>query len=126
MRFIQELSPETIHLLQNVHKHSRYHRVRQRAHGLLLSFQGYTTTHLADIFQVDRITIYHWFNAWEQKRFPGLYDRKGPGRPPIFNPDQKDQIRQWIKRHPKNLNKIRALIHDEWGLDVRRCLKRVA
>jgi transposase len=81
---------------------------------------------LADIFQVDRITIYHWFNAWEQQRFPGLYDRKGQGRPPIFNPEQKDQIRQWIKRYPKNLNKVRALIYDHWGLDVsKQTIKRV-
>jgi transposase len=126
MRFIQGLSPETIHLLQKVHKHSRHHRVRQRAHCILLSVQGYTTHHLAGIFQVDRITIYHWFNAWEQKRFPGLYDRKGQGRPPIFDSDQSDQIRQWIKSYPKNLHKIRALIHDEWGFDVsKQTIKRV-
>ena len=126
MRFIQNLSNETIHLLQRVHKHSDHHRVRQRAHCIVLSFQGYATTHLADIFHVDRITIYHWFNAWEEKGFPGLYDRKGPGRPPLFTPDQKDQIRQWIKLFPKNLNKIRALIHDEFDLDVsKQTIKRV-
>jgi len=126
MRFIQGVSPETIHLLQRIHKHSRHHRVRQRVHCILLSLQGYTTNHLADIFQVDRITIYHWFNAWEQRGLPGLYDRKGPGRPPLFNADQKEQIRQWIKMFPKNLNKIRALIHDEFDLDVsKQTIKRV-
>jgi transposase len=126
MRFIQDLSPETIHLLQRFYKQSRHHRVRQRAHCILLSFQGYPTTGLADIFQVDRIPIYHWFNAWEQKGFPGLYDRKGPGRPPRFNPAQKEQIRQWSQQFPKNLNKIRALLHDEWGLDVsKQTIKRV-
>jgi transposase len=91
MRFIQDVSNETIHLLQRSHKQSRHHRVRQRAHCILLSVQGYTTNHLADIFHGDRITIYHWFNAWEQRGFPGLYDRKGKGRLPIFNVDQKDQ-----------------------------------
>jgi transposase len=88
--------------------------------------QGYTTNHLADIFHVDRITIYHWFNAWEQQRFPGLYDRPGKGRPPLFNADQKEQIRQWINMFPKNLTQIRALIHDEFGLDVsKQTIKRV-
>jgi transposase len=126
MRFIQELSNETIHLLQRVYKQSRHHRVRQRAHCILLSFQGYTTDHLAGMFTVDRITIYHWLNAWEQHQFPGLYDRKGPGRPPIFNADQKDQIREWAKQSPKNLNKVRALIHDEFGFDVsKQTVKRV-
>jgi transposase len=78
------------------------------------------------MFHVDRITIYHWLNAWEQHQFPGLYDRKGSGRPPIFNPDQKDQIREWAKQFPKNLNQVRALIHDEFGLDVsKQTVKRV-
>ncbi|PON17951.1 hypothetical protein C2W62_10485 [Candidatus Entotheonella serta] len=51
MRFIHPLSHETLRLLNRVHKQSRHHRVRQRAHCIVLSSQGYTTTHLADIFQ---------------------------------------------------------------------------
>lgn len=126
MRFIQDVSNETIHLLQRIHKQSRHHRVRQRAHCILLSIQGYTTHHLVDIFHVDRITIYHWFNAWEQRGLPGLYDRKGKGRLPLFNADQKDQIRQWITMFPKNLSKIRALIQEEFALDVsKQTIKRV-
>ena len=126
MRFIQPVSHDTLHLLRRIHQQSRHHRVRQRAHCIVLSSQGYTTTHLADIFQVDRITIYHWFNAWEQKGFPGLYSRKASGRPPLFTPDQKDQIRQWIKQFPRNLNQIRALIYEEFDLDVsKQTIKRV-
>src|SRR6516162_7818755 len=56
MRFIQDLSPETIPLLQKIYKKSKYHRVRQRAQCLLLSYQGYTIKELSHIFQVDRIT----------------------------------------------------------------------
>jgi transposase len=126
MRFIQGLSHETTSLLQKIYKHSAHHRVRQRAHCVLLSFQGYTAKELAHIFHVDRITIYHWFDAWETHRFPGLYDRKGPGRPPRFTEDQKDQIRQWAKQFPKNLNKIGALIRVEFGLEVsKQTIKRV-
>ena len=55
MRFIHPLSHEILQLLNRVHKQSRHHRVRQRTHCIVLSSQGYTTTHLADIFQVDRI-----------------------------------------------------------------------
>lgn len=72
------------------------------------------------------MTVYHWFNAWEHKGFPGLYDRTGRGRPPLFNADHKAQIRQWITIFPKNLHKIRARIHDELGLDVsKQTIKRV-
>ncbi len=73
MRFIENVSQETISMLQRIYKQSKHHRVRQRAHCMLLSFQGHTTTELVEIFQVDRITIYHWFDAWELQRLTGLY-----------------------------------------------------
>ena len=73
MRFIQHLAPETTHLLQKVYQKSKHHRVRQRAQCLLLSYQGYTIKELSHIFQVDRITIYNWFDHWESRRFIRKY-----------------------------------------------------
>ena len=126
MRFIQHLAPETTHLLQKVYQTSKHHRVRQRAPCMWLSHQGYTIKELSNIFQVDRITIYHCFDHWESRRFAGLYDRKGKGRPPLFNQAQKEQIRDWIKRYPKNLNKIMAFIQQEFNVSASKStLKRV-
>jgi len=34
------------------------------------------------IFAVERLTIYHWFDAWKKRRFAGLYDHAKCGRPP--------------------------------------------
>lgn len=100
--------------------------MRQRAHGVLLSLPGSTPKELAHIFHVDRITIYHGFDAWETRRFPGLYDRKGPGRPPSFTPEQKDEMRHWATLFPKNLNQIGACMRDRFGLDVsKQTIKRV-
>jgi Homeodomain-like domain len=70
MRFIEDLSQETQSILQRIYKYSQHYRVRQRAHCLLLSSKGYTTTQLQEIFQVDRITIYHWFNPTTSFDFP--------------------------------------------------------
>jgi transposase len=117
-RFIQELSNDTIKLLQKVYKVSKRHQVRQRAQCILLSYQGYTTNELAHIYQVDRVTIYNWFNAWESRHFAGLYDKKGRGRNPSFNETQEEQIRQWVKLHPKNLNKVIAFIEKEFGFST--------
>ena len=126
MRFIQGLSDETTHVLQRIYQHSAHHRVRQRAQCVLLSFQGYTPKELAHIFHVDRITIYHWFDAWETRHLSGLYDRKGKGRPPRFTPEQKDEIRQWAKQFPKNLHRIGACIREQFGLEVsKQTIKRV-
>jgi len=126
MRFIQHLSHETIPLLQKVYQKSKHHRVRQRAQCILLSYQGYTTNELAHMFKVDRITIYNWFNQWESRHFAGLYDRKRKGRNPIFNQEQKEQIRQWLKLYPKNINKIIALIQKEFDLSTSKStIKRI-
>jgi len=92
MRFIRGLSNETTKLLQKVYKESKYHQVRRRAQCVLLSYQGYATNELSHIFQVDRVTIYNWFNAWDLRHFAGLYDKKGRGRNPILNSDEKEQI----------------------------------
>jgi transposase len=126
MRFVEDVSQETISMLQRIYKHSKHHRVRQRAHCLLLSLQGLTTTELVKIFQVDRITIYHWFDAWETQRLAGLYDRAKQGRPQKCTPEQKEQIRQWAKAFPKNLNKISVLVAEHFDLRIsKQTLKRI-
>jgi transposase len=113
-------------MLQRIYKQSTHHRVRQRAHCILLSLQHYRTTELLKIFQVDRITIYHWFDAWESKRLVGLYDQRKQGRPPKCTPEQKEQMRQWAKDFPKNLNKIVALVEEHFALRIsKQTLKRL-
>src|SRR5918994_7989041 len=70
MRFIETLSPETIHLLRRIYQQSQQHRVRQRAPCILLSFQRHSPRQLAPLFGVDRITIYHWLDAWTPSALP--------------------------------------------------------
>jgi transposase len=84
------------------------------------------TNELADIFKVDRITIYNWFNEWESRHFAGLYDRKGKGRHPLFSHDQKEQIRQWAHLYPKNLNRVIVCIQEAFDLRASKStIKRV-
>jgi len=35
---------------------------------------GKTTKELMHIFDVERLTISHWFDAWERRHFAGLYE----------------------------------------------------
>jgi transposase len=126
MRFIENISQETFSMVQRIYTQSKHHRVRQRAHGILLSFQRHTTTELMDIFQVDRIPIYQWFAAWESRHLAGFYDRAKQGRPPKGTPEQKAHIRQWAKAFPKNLNKMRALVAEHFDLRISKpTLKRI-
>src|SRR5712671_1733950 len=88
----KDLSQETLSLLQRMYRQSQHYRVRQRAHCIILSYQGYTANALQKIFQVNLFTIYHWFDAWELRRFCGLYDKKGRGRIPKLNHEQREKI----------------------------------
>src|SRR6266850_586580 len=78
----QDLSQETLSLLQRIYRESKHYRVRQRAHCLMLSYHSYTAKELQKNFHVNLFTIYHWFDAWELRRFCGLYEKKGRGRRP--------------------------------------------
>jgi transposase len=126
MRFVKNLCWLQIRLLNRIHKESKRHHVRQRAHCILLSYQGYQVNELAKIFGRKERTIYTWLNQWEARHFAGLYDKKGRGRKPKLDDDQKRQVKEWAKEYPKNLRKIVALVREEYGITVsRRTIKRI-
>ena len=94
MRYIKGLSRETLKLLKRIYKQSEYNQVRQRAHCIQLSYEGYTIAKLMKVFQVSRNTIYNWFNDWDKYGLAGLYDRKGRGRKRFFNVEQQKEIKK--------------------------------
>jgi transposase len=131
MRFMRNLSPETQRLLRRCSQESQHHRVRQRAHCILLSFGGKTTTELMHIFDVERLTIYHWFDAWERCRFAGLYDHAKCGRPPKLTEAEQEQAQQYRTQHPQNMKKVVHLIEQATSKRVstktiKRLLKKTA
>lgn len=127
MRFIQALSPETRNLLHRLYKESQHHRVRQRAHCILLSSQGINTTTLMTILSVDRITIYNWFDAWEAYHFAGLYDKKRCGRPPKLTEEEQHKAQHYLEQHPRDVKKVVYLIEQETSKHVStKTIKRLA
>jgi transposase len=131
VRFIHDVSPESQHLLHRLYKESRYHRVRQRAHCILLSFQGLDTTALTALFSVDRITIYNWFDAWEAYHFAGLYDKKRCGRPPKLTAAEQDKVQQYLKQYPRDVKKVVHLVEQATSKHVstktiKRLVKKTA
>jgi transposase len=131
MRFIHDVSPETRSLLHRLYKQSQHHRVRQRAHCIVLSSQGITTTALMAIFSVDRITIYNWFDAWESYHFAGLYDKKRCGRPPKLTAEEQGKAQHYLEQHPRDIRKVVYLLEEETSKRVstktiKRLVKKTA
>ena len=117
MRFIS-LSEERVNMLTGIYKYSRYHRVRQRAHCILLSNDGRTISGLTEIFGADRTKVYNISDAWESESLTGLYDKKGKGRKPKLTPEMKENITERIKEHPKNISRICGLIEENFSVSV--------
>lgn len=126
MRYIKGLTKDTLKLLKRIYQQSKYYQVRQRAHCIQLSYQGYKISELMSIFKVSRNTIYNWFNAWELSKFSGLYNSPGRGRKKLFTVEQEQQIKNWVKDTPKNLEKVQAKIGQEWSKRVsKKTIKRI-
>ena len=126
MRHIKGLSKETLKILDRIYQQSKYYQVRQRAHCIKLSFQGYQISELIKIFKVSRNTIYNWFNNWDSESLAGLYNNPGRGRKTIFNINQQKVIKEWVKETPKNLEKVQDKIEKEWDISVSKdTIKRV-
>ncbi len=130
IRNITGLSIETLSMLKRIYKYSIHHLVRQRAHCILLSYQGYTAPQLAEIFSVTLRTIYNWLNDWESDYLIGLYDAAGRGAKTKLLPAHESIIKHWINAFPKDINKVRLLVQEMLGVCIciktlQRFLKRI-
>ena len=116
MRYIKGLTKDTLKLLERIYQQSKYYQVRQRAHCIRLSYQGYKISELMAIFEVSRNTIYNWFNNWESSQLVGLYNSPGRGRKKLFDSEQAEIIKEWVKETPKNLEKVQEKSQKTWDI----------
>jgi len=98
MKFIDGLEIDETKILFELVKFAKNHRLRQRAHAVILSHKKFTVEELSDIFEVHRDTISRWLNSYEENGIGGLFDAPKSGRPKIY----LDRI---YKTHIHNFNK---------------------
>lgn len=109
MKFASELPAEQQQELQRLVKTSANHRVRQRAHAILLSARGYAIEDLADIFSVRRNTISEWLNLWQGQGAESLAieslleDAPRSGRPSSLSNDAEQAILTEIEANPRSI-----------------------
>ena len=80
-RFVSPLSEEVRRQPDGLHRAGRSHRVRQHAHAVLLSAQGYALDQAADILHVDRDVISRTLDRWEAGGAAVLQEGSRPRRP---------------------------------------------
>ena len=108
MRYIKALSKtEKAQLEEESHKGDG-HRVRRRAHTILLSADGFTIDEIARIYQTDRATVTSTFNRWEKAGLSGLSDEARSGRPPKLSKAERAEAIERLKEDPRSIKKAQA------------------
>ena len=109
-KYVSSLSEAQQSELQQLIKTSPDHRVRQRAHAIMLSGRNYSIETLADIFSVHRNTISEWIDSWQQTGVASLSDAPRSGRPPLLSQEQQKVLLEEIDKNPRGLTEaIRAV-----------------
>jgi len=100
---IGSLTEEEIAELKELYNHHEKRRVRQRAHMVLLSSKGYSLTEIAEIVGVSRPTVSKYVHDYEEHGVEALYDAEIPGRPPLLNEQEQQQVAEWLEGTPRDL-----------------------
>lgn len=120
MRFVKLTEPE-LKTLQEGYKNGSQFQFRNRCFCLILSAQGKSITQLAQFFDISRVTIYSWFDAWEQNGICGLMNQKGQGRKPILslqNPEHIKQVKKAVASNPQSVKSVVAELEPTLGLQM--------
>ena len=99
---------------------------RRRAQAVELSSRGYRRTAIADLLDVHQETVSGWLDLWDTQGLRGLYDLPRGGRPPLFTPEEAEQVRAEVEQSPRQLRQVQARLQDRLGKTAsRQTLRRV-
>jgi transposase len=92
MKYIITLDREQEKVLNKLIQSAPKHRIRQRAHAIVLSSKKFSIEALSEIFNVHRDTISRWLDTWAEKGFEGLIDAPKPGRPKLHQTELQSRM----------------------------------
>lgn len=129
MRKIKSLTPEEKKTLEEGYRNNSKPHFRNRCHSILLSFEGYPVSEIAQLYKVRTRTIYTWFNRWKNQGIMGLMTAKGQGikaKLDSLTEQQIIQTKQAIKADPQSLKNVCETLSDLLDFTVTKyMLKRL-
>ena len=126
MKVVAPLNDMEIQTLTDMHRFHPSRRARMRAHGILLSHQGWAMGRIAAVYQVSRYAVSEWIERWHSAGLVGLYDHPRSGRPPSLTPDEQPKVDQYLQDHPKDLKQVVHVLEQETSKRVStKTLKRL-
>ena len=107
-RFVSVLSEEARQQLEGLWRTGRSHRVRERAHAVLLSAKNYTLDQVADVLEGDRDAVSRTLDRWEAGGVAALQEGHRPGRRPKVDADLEAEVLAAATEQPASLRRALA------------------
>lgn len=107
-RFVGALSEEEQRQLEGLWRTGHSHRVRERAHAVLLSARGDTLDQVADVLEVDRDAVSRTLDRWEKGGVVALEEGVRPGRPPKVDAALEAEVLASAAEQPASLRRALA------------------
>lgn len=105
------MTTEQKEALQQGYKTGHSHDFRTRCHCILLSSEEWTVSQLVEFFGVTRLSIYNWFNRYEEQGLEGLRIRSGRGRKrklDIDNAGHVTLVKKSLEKENRSLKQLKA------------------
>ncbi|QEF94381.1 MULTISPECIES: IS630 family transposase [Methanothermobacter] len=124
---IKHLSAEELD--KRIKKLEKDTRVLQRLYFIRHLYRGMSVEEAADLAGTTKATGYAWLKRWNSKGYEGLIPEFGGGRPSKLTEDEKEELKEMLKRKDSWTTKeVQDLIEDKFGVNysswqVRRILK---
>lgn len=93
---------DTLHELRVAN--SVHHRVRDRAHMVLLNADGWSVAEIANIFQCHQHTVRASLNRWQTSGLYGLWEKGGRGQKPTWNESDLAYLEQCLEEDGRTYN----------------------
>ena len=126
MKFVVPLTDAERLTLLEARKQGPSAALRRRAQAVELSSRGYRRTAIAGLLDVHRETVSRWLDLWDTQGLRSLYDLPRGGRPPLFTPEEAEQVRTEVEQSPRQLRQVQARLQERLGKTAsRQTLRRV-
>src|SRR5215216_2140895 len=91
---------ERAELQRRVRAHTTPQRAAKRARIVLLAADGVTNRQIAPIVGMNEHTVAQWRRRFKSERLAGLTDRQRPGRPLVYDHDQRLRLVATVTQEP--------------------------
>lgn len=119
-RYIKLTEEEQV-VLEQGYKRGQTHDYRNRCHCILLSSQGWSVGTLSDFLKVSQLTIYNWFNRYEQEGIQGLRIRSGRGRKrklDVNNSAHVKAVKAGLAKENRSIKQLKEELESQLGTSL--------